>query len=198
MVRAYHPCGASPYSSVDDYETEAGTNACKPVFPIELGGESTTYAFSEKGGCSIQTKVKIVASCETLTNSAGEPLNLPAGSCHVTYVRARCKGVVRSDGITPVRGALDDGWTLIVTSRASIDDANGDVTMIDVPMLFEFSIPEDGRFEVDSTSAEALLDMLGAADAALPPCTSMEITDVKIRDPNGNHFASIGHATAPR
>ena len=70
-------------------------------------------------------------------------------------------------------------------------------TWVAYSMRFDFSTPDDGRMDVDSTSAEVLADLLGVGDAALPPCTSMEILNVTIRDPYGFAFAVPGTATSP-
>ncbi|HXC50227.1 MAG TPA: hypothetical protein VN634_05030 [Candidatus Limnocylindrales bacterium] len=197
MVRAYLPCPAtfrdSPFAN---NQTVSGVDACSPVIPYVEHSAGTPYSFSAKGGCSVQTKVKVVSDCSQLNSSEGPSLNLPAGACHVTSVRSSCKGIMKASGNTPI-DSTDAGWTLAVLSRASIDDpVGGDMTLIDVPMTFEFSTPDDGKISLDSTSAEALADILGTGDAALPPCTSMEILDIVIKDPTGLRFAAPGTATA--
>ncbi|HXC52619.1 MAG TPA: hypothetical protein VN634_17180, partial [Candidatus Limnocylindrales bacterium] len=100
---------------------------------------------------------------------------------------------------TPINGAVDDGWELATLSRASLNDpTGGDMTVIDFPVAFTYSTPEDGEMEIDSSSAEALLPLVGANGAALPACTSIEVVDVKIKDPDGNSFAKLGGATVPK
>ena len=110
-----------------------------------------------------------------------------------------CKGIVRADGVTLISGGVDDGWELATLSRASLNDpTNQDLTVIDFPVSFAYSTPEDGEMFVDSSSAEALLPLVGANGAALPACTSIEVVDAKIKDPDGHPFARLGGATVPK
>ncbi len=200
MVRNYSSCpGTSNPPSNANAQTESGTDACQPVTPPSVGGGGTDYAYAAKGKCTVQTQAKLLKDCSQAEDSAGNPLGLEARPCHVTFVRSSCKGIVRADGKTLITGAQDDGWELATLSRASLNDPTGhDMTVIDFPVAFTYSTPEDGEMEIDSNSAEVLLPLVGANGAALPACTSIEVVDVKIKDPDGNSFAKLGGATGPK
>lgn len=198
LVRTYAGCTSTEHPT-EDTNTEAGTPACSPVIPPELDGGPTPYAFSAKGKCTVQTQAKLLKDCSKAEDSAGNGLGLDERPCHVTFVRSSCKGVVRADGVTGINGAIDDGWELKTLSRASLNDpTNQDVTVIDFPVAFSYSTPEEGEMEIDSSSAEALLPLVGANGAALPACTSIELVNVVIVDPNGRQFAKLGGATVPK
>lgn len=198
MVRTYADCTGTEHPT-EDTNTEAGTPACSPVIPPELDGGPTPYAYSAKGKCTVQTQAKLLKDCSKAEDSAGNGLGLDTRPCHVTFVRSSCKGIVRADGVTPIQGAIDDGWELKTLSRASLNDPTGqDMTVIDFPVAFAYSTPEEGEMEIDSSSAEALLPLVGANGAALPACTSIEVVNVVIVDANGRQFAKLGGATVPK
>lgn len=198
VVRAYAPCPGTEHGSPNS-ETEGGTTACAPAIPREVDGDSTPYKFSEKGKCSVQTSGKLVSDCSTLEDAGGNNLGLESGACHVTFVKSKCSGLVHSDGTTAVDGTLfneDDGWTLATLSRATMDDdTNGEMTVIDFPVTFNYSTPAKGKMSLSSSSAEALIPLVTVNNADLPPCTSIEVVDVVIKDPDGLPFARLGQAT---
>ena len=197
MVRNYAGCTSTEHPTANA-TTESGTDACQPVIPPGAGG-GTDYAYAAKGKCTVQTQAKLLKDCSKAEDAAGNSLGLDTRPCHVTFVRSSCKGIVRADGVTPINGAVDAGWELATLSRASLNDpSGGDMTVIDFPVAFTYSDPEDGEMEVDSSSAEALVPLVGANGAALPACTSIEVVDVKIKDPDGNSFAKLGGATVPK
>ncbi len=190
MVRNYAPCPGTE-NPTENTNTEGGTEACTPVTPREVSGQGTQYSYSDKGGCSIQTSAKLLSSCQDL-----DP-GLEAKPCHVTFVKGKCKGILGTDGLTPV-GPGDTGWSLATLSRATLDDeTNGDMTVIDFPVTFLFGDPKNGSMKLNSNSAAALAPLVGPANADLPPCTSIEVVDVTIKDPLGLPFAKLGQATVP-
>jgi len=198
MVRAYNSCPSTEVPA-SNTNTEGGTEACTPVTPRAVDGLSTTYQYSAKGKCSVQTSAKLFDSCADVTDAAGVPLGLQAVACHVTYVKSKCGGIVQSDGTTLIDGVLtpeDDGWTLATLSRATLDDATNEVmTVIDFPVTFTYSTPSKGKMSVSSSSAEALIPIVGLNNADLPACTSIEVVDTVIKDPDGLPFARQGQAT---
>ena len=176
-----------------------GTQACEPVTPPTVDGEGTPYHYAAKGKCDVKTQAKLLKDCSKAEDSNGNGLGLGTQPCHVTFVTSTCKGIVRADGVTLISGGVDDGWELATLSRASLNDpTNQDLTVIDFPVSFAYSTPEDGEMFVDSSSAEALLPLVGANGAALPACTSIEVVDAKIKDPDGHPFARLGGATVPK
>ena len=198
FVRTYAPCPGTE-QPVANAQTDGGTDACTPVTPPTVDGQATTYKYDRaKGKCSGTTQAKLVKDCALVEDSSGTPLGLQSGPCHITYVKSKCSGILRSSG-DPINGAADDGWQFATLSRASFnDDANGDMTVIDFPVTFAYSIPSGGKIEVDSNSAEALIPLVGANNAELPPCTSSEIVDVVVKAPGGLPFAKLGGATHPK
>jgi len=70
------------------------------------------------------------------------------------------------------------------------------MTVIDYPISFEFETPANGTMKLSSSTAEALAGMEGL-DADLPVCSSMEVMDIVIKDPQGRPFATLGGATRP-
>lgn len=197
MVRNFAPCPGTENPTINA-STEGGTEACTPVTPVELNGNATLYSYGEKGGCSVQTSAKLVSDCSELTDANKVPLGLQAVPCHVTFVKGKCKGILGTDGKTPI-GALDTGWSLATLSRTSLDDAtNGDMTVIDFPVTFNFGEPKNGSMKLSGSSAEELKDLVGVNNADLPPCTAIEVVDVIIKDPAGLPFARLGGATVPK
>lgn len=197
MVRNYAPCPGTEHP-VSNTETEGGTEACTPVIPFQNGtGNSTTYKYGAKGKCSVSTSAKLVADCSLVTGGDGALLGLQSGPCHITYVSSKCSGVTTSDVNIPI-DAGDIGWTLATLTRATFNDAtNGDMTVIDFPVTFDYSTPSKGKMAVKSNSAEQLEPLVGLNNADLPACTSLEIVDVTIKDPAGLPFAKLGGATKP-
>ncbi|HYC00242.1 MAG TPA: hypothetical protein VEC57_13990 [Candidatus Limnocylindrales bacterium] len=205
MIRAYAAC-PSTENPVVNTETSGGTPACEPVTPNkdEAGtGQGTEFLFDPagKGGCSVSTSGKLVPDCATVTDSNDELLELPPGPCHIVYVKSKCKGIMQSDGTTPI-GPDDSGWTLATLSRASLNDGNGtgngDMTVIDFPVTFYFDDPSNGGLSLDANSAEALKPFVGPTGAALPTCTQIQVVDIMIKDPDGRPFAALGGGSASK
>lgn len=194
MIRAFASCPSTETPSINT-STQGGTPACEPV-SAPGGIDATDYSFSDKGGCSVQTSAKVVADCALLEDATGAVIGLPPGPCHVTYVKGKCKGIVQGDGTTPINANDDAGWSLATLSRASVDDpTNGDMTIIDFPVTFLFSDPNNGGISVNSSSAEALAPLVGATGAALPTCTQIQVVDMTVKDPTGASFAKLGGGT---
>jgi hypothetical protein len=202
MVRDYAGCPSTEHPSANA-TTESGTSACQPVVPPGLGNsdnDGTSFHYIAKGKCDVKTQAKLLKDCSKAEDSNGNSLQLAPRPCHVTFVTSTCKGIARNAVGEPlINGAGDQGWELATLSRATLDDPTShDMTVIDFPVSFTYSLPEEGSMEVDSSSAEALVDLVGANGAALPACTSIQVVDVKIKDPDGHSFAKLGGATVPK
>ena len=196
MVRTFAPCPSTNHPTANT-ETEGGTDACTPVTPPEVDGDSTLYSYGPKGKCTAATSARLLKDCSAVVDSNGAPLGLDAVPCHVTFVTSKCSDVLGIDGLTPI-GSGDDGWSLATLSRATLaDNTNGDMTVIDFPVSFSYSTPDKGKMEIDSSSAESLIPLVGVANADLPSCTSIEIVDTIIKAPGGYPFARLGSATRP-
>jgi len=196
MIRAFAACPSTEHPVANAF-TEGGTEACTPVTPAEIDGAGTAYTFSTKGKCSVSTQAKLVSACEDVEDSAGNPLGLQVGPCHITFVKAKCGGILGTDGVTPIN-AGDTGWSLATLSRATLaDDTFGDMTIIDFPVVFSFGDPNNGGIKLSGNSAEELEPLVGVNNADLPDCTSIEVVDIIIKDPLGLPFARLGGATRP-
>ncbi|MBI5504272.1 MAG: hypothetical protein HY899_05700 [Deltaproteobacteria bacterium] len=199
LVRAFAVCPSS-YGGVGyvNTSTGGGTPACSPIDPVSTEGDTTPYVFdSHKGRCDVQTKAKIVEDCAVLEDAGGDPLGLPAGPCQVIGIKAKCQGILRTDGATPIDAPLDAGWSLPTLVRWTFNDAaSGDVTLIDFPITFAFKDPSNGQIKLDTNSAQALAAILvDVSGAAMPTCASVQILRVGVKDPSGLYFAELGGST---
>jgi hypothetical protein len=192
MVRTFHPCGATERGPIPNAETEGDTDACQPVYPTERGGMGSEYEYAREGGCNVKIASKLARDCSSVQGADGNPLGLPAGPCHLSHVKAKCKEIV--DGFNTLIGDDDTGWTLWVLLRASIDEeTNGSMTVVDLPVSFQFETPNLGDMKLATLTAEPLQDL----GVFLPACTVLQIVQMEIRDPEGNSFARMGLATVP-
>lgn len=188
MVRVYAACPSTIHPT-GNTQTGGGTDACTPVMPAEVDGAGTLYSYGPRGGCSVDFKAKVVPDCADL--------GLPSGACHVTFVKSKCRDILGPDGMTPI-GSGDGGFTLAAIIRVTLgDDENGDSTLVDLPATFAFDDPEDGKMQLSSNTVEALIPVVGAADAGLSDCASYELVSLTIKDPAFRPFATLGGATAP-
>lgn len=197
LVRTFAACPSTDHPAMDLTSTEGGTTACAPVkVPGDVAG--TLYSLDpQKGKCAIKTQSKLVPDCSTIYDPADPtktPLGLPAEACHIIYVSGKCSKVLNPGG-DPI-GEDDDGFTLATLTRATLnDDTNGDMTVIDFPVTFDWDEPKKGNMKLKSHSAAALVDLVGATGATLPTCTSVEVVNLVVKDPNGDQFAKLGGST---
>lgn len=197
MVRTYESCPGTEHP-VPNASTEGGTTACTPVIPAAVDGVSTPYAYGPKGKCTVTTKAKLLKDCSAAEDAEGNSLGLGTNACHITYVTSKCSDIHKTDIGLPI-DEDDAGFSLATLTRATFNDAaNGDMTVIDFPVSFQFSIPEEGSMELESSSAQELIPLVGAGNADLPACTSLEIVDTTIKDPDNLPFAKLGTATKPK
>jgi hypothetical protein len=97
-----------------------------------------------------------------------------------------------SDGLS-----LDEtgSWALQTIARASFDDnSNGDMTVIDFPAAFTVGAASKGKLKFKGDTNTLLADLFGPG-SALPGCTAIELITVKITDPEGNLFATLGSSS---
>lgn len=196
MVRLYAGCPSTEHPTINS-QTGGSTPSCQPVMPKEQDDIASGYLFDPvKGGCDVQTKGKIEADCAELTDANGDPLGVPSGPCHVTYVKSKCKGILQADGVTPINANEDAGWSLATLTRTTYNDAtNGDMTVIDFPVTFSYQDPDNGKMKLDSNSAQALAEFVGPASAGLPTCSTLQTIKITIKDPAGLPFATMGGST---
>jgi hypothetical protein len=120
-----------------------------------------------------------------LFNSTGDCMNLK--------LKAKCSGVLEPDNVTPTS---TPGWKLATVSRATLNDPdNGDMTVINFPVIISFPPPVKGKMSF-STDTNHVLNGLGLA--SLPSCTQVEVVSLTVQDPASNPFAKIGAGTRPK
>jgi len=223
LVRMYAKCyteapepGYGEYGLGVNTTTGGGRAACGPPEPARLSDHSTCPPFPVPWGCDdawwmapspyhfdpvtgggdVALRSVVEPDCSRLDDADGKPLGLPAGPCHVTYVKATCRGILDSNGL-PITSSDHDEWDLSLLVRMSFDDgANGDMTIIDFPVTFLFEPPDHGRIHLESNTARALASILvDTSSAALPTCTNFQILKLTVKDPEGLPFATLGGST---
>jgi hypothetical protein len=173
MVKAMSSCPGVTFASPNS-STMAGVPGCATPVPLSL------YQFENlKGACSLKTSHKVESPC-----SDGSP-----SDCSNLTLSVKCGGVLDADGVTPNSQA---GWNLNTVARATFNDnANGDMTVIDFPAQFSLPPASGGKLK-GKFDTNTLLNGLFGPGSALPSCTAIELISVKIADPSGNAFASLG------
>ena len=177
MVRNFARCPSATFTSPNT-STGGGTPGCAPPF-----AHSNFQFQNGKGGCSISNKAKLEVPCKN-----GFP-----GNCTNLQIKAKCKGLLKSDGSTP-----DDSsnWTLSAVAVTTLDDpTNGDMTIIDFPVQVPFPDAKKGGIKL-KTDSNAILGGLGLDP--LPPCASITFLTTKIQDPTGQPFATFGVGARPK
>jgi hypothetical protein len=177
LIRSFAGCPSITFPSPNS-STGGGVPTCAPPYA------HSTFLFDNKsGGCSFSAGAKIESPC-----SNGQP-----GDCMNLSFKASCKGVLESDGVTPVAGG---GWAMSTVGRATLNDPdNGDMTVIDFPIQIPFGVADKGKFGT-KTNTNLLLEQLGLP--ALPACTQVEVVSLAVQDPGGNPFAKLGAGTRPK
>ena len=179
MVSAMTPCGGSGGAAINT-ASSTGIPGCTPPAPL------SSYLFGAKGKCSIKTSHKFEAPCKT--TDFADP------TCSDVVLKLSCSDILRSDGITPVGGIDDDGWSISTLARTVFEDQNGagdEMSIIDFPL--QFPVPEPAKGKVKAkVSANSLLIGTGGL---LPGCAAIEILSAKLVDPAGDTFAQMGTST---
>ncbi len=175
FTTAFIPCAGLGFSNPPNTSTEGGVPACKPpeTFNEAFGGfPPTGWTWDETTGQG-QVQFKSAVAVPPIT---------PADSMDLT-VKLKVKGVLANVG--PASGP----GTLTAIARVTLDDrASGDMTIVDYPAQFPFTLT-DGKVST-KTSVDAALN--GIPQPGLPHCSSLELLFVAINDSNNNQFASTG------
>jgi putative hemolysin len=175
FVQAFVSCNNAG-GNASNTTTEGGVMSCKPpeTFNQQAGTPVDGWQWDElKGQGQVQFKSAKLA----------KPPITPADSSDLK-VKAKLKGVVDALG-----GAASGTGGLATVARATFNDRmNGDLTVIDFPATFAFTLA-DGKGQV-KTTADALLN--GISQPGLPHCTSIEVVSIMVLDKNGNAFANVG------
>jgi hypothetical protein len=195
LVQAQVSCG-NPGGNTVNSMTEGNVPACKPPETIsqQNGNDSTggwkwdaakaqgKLTFQAKNACAAQQKDTAIPPC-----SPSSPLNTGPPASADLLVKLSLKGILQGPGAgtTPASGA----GNLATVTRATLNDRmNGDVTVVDFPAGFAFSMT-DGKTNL-KTSADALLNGIG--QPGLVPCSSLEVVSVRVVDSKGDTFAVMG------
>jgi hypothetical protein len=163
---------------------------------------NASFRFAPGGSCTLTASSKVEKDCSRLTSADGVQLGLFPRPCHVTKLRVRCRKIVDSSG-TPISSGAGVDWSLRTLTRITFDDPeSGDMTQIDFPATILFGEPHNGSIELESSTAEVLLPVLGPVGAALPPCTNLQPVDFRVVTHGGlgsqeSIFARVGMATQP-
>jgi len=179
LVSAFTGCGGSycgdtcPTNAV----TEGGIPACKPpeTYYQQAGNYQTGWRWDETKG---QGQVHL----KPLQTGPVDPLN-PPGDTGDIAVLLKMKGIV--DALGPASG----NGTLAMVARGTFDDRNdGDMTLIDFPAVFGFTMT-GGKVKL-KTTVDAALNTLH--QPGLPLCSSVEVLNIGVTDANGDTFANAG------
>mgnify|MGYP003573323545 CR=1 FL=1 len=177
MVRAYAPCGSGVTFPAPNTSTGvSGTPACTTPTPY------SDNLFSDKGKCSVKASAKLEAPC----SGGAYP------ECSNVKIQAKCAGITTNDTVS---GIVGPGWKLNTLTRATFDDrTNGDMTVIDFPVQFDFDPADKGKLKLKSDTNTALFLLLGAGNE-LPGCTQLDLLSMKIVDDDNDIFATMGVST---
>jgi len=184
MVRSFAGCpGITFLAPNTSTSTGGGTPGCTPPFA------HSEFLFNAKGSCAVKTKQKLEAPCSTGDGTY---------DCSNLSISAKCSGVVKSDGVSPITTGVNgggDGWGLNTVARATFDDRDrGDMTIIDFPARFAFPPAKKGKLKLKSDTNTLLFGLFGAA-SELPDCTAIQLLSIAVADGSGNLFAVPGSST---
>ncbi len=178
FVQAFVPCddpeeGGSPPNTT----TEGGDQACAaPETFNDLDG-SPSDGWHWGPGASGQLGAK------PGTNKVVHPNNPPGDTADILLTMT-LSGILDGTG-----GPASGPGAITALARTTFDDRDlGDLTLIDFPALFPFTLTA-GKVK-HKTSANAALNNLG--QPGLPLCSSLEFLDLQIFDANSNAFAAAG------
>ena len=163
--------------------TEGGLESCSPpsTYTEVAGSPLNGWSWNESTGSA---SIRLSRTRNRLVSALNPP-----GDTKDVRVKLRMSGVLDGEGFASGAGGL---WIL---ARVTFDDrTGGDMTVVDVPMGFPFTL-ENGRAALD-TSMNVWWDADG--HPGFPPCTSLEILSIRILDENGDFFASAGSFVTPK
>jgi hypothetical protein len=176
LVQAFVSCGNLGGNDPDD-STEGGFPSCTPPesFNEQAGSPSGGWLWGPSGKGDVSFKAG--------KNKVVHPNNPPNDSADLA-VQLKLSGLLDENGV--VDGS---NGTLFLLARSTLRDrVNGPMTMIDFPFGFPITAI-NGKIN-KKTSLNVSLNGIG--QPGLPKCTSIEVVDVKVIDPNGNQFAAMG------
>ncbi len=177
MVRAFVPCGTGITFPSPNTAGSSGTPGCTPPTTY------SDYQFGPKGKCSVQASNKIESPCKN---------GFPPVCSNPTF-KSRCSDITTADGVTAISG---QGWALNTLHRVTLNDrATGDQTVVDFPNQFAFPPANRGNLKVKADINSFWNLLFGPPQPGFATCASIELISIKIVDPLGRPFATIGSST---
>lgn len=198
LVQAFVSCGNVGGNSPNT-NTEGGVPTCQPpeTFNEQQGSPANGWLWTEdKSQGKVSFKAKAVCTAVSTGTTLppcnpASPLNTGPPASADLEVKLDLKAV--EDTLSAGDGANGSG-SMATSARATLDDrAAGDMTVIDFPADFPFNLV-DGKAKL-KTSADALLNAI--SQPGLPPCSSIEVVSITVKDENGNGFANMGTFLPP-
>jgi hypothetical protein len=175
LTQAFVSCNA-PNSTAD-------TGTTPTCFPAKTYNEANPGV----GGWLWGAKSKGEISFKSGKNKVVNVLNTDPNAIDI-YIAVKMSGIEDENGVADgSSGSVPSLARFTLISRLG-PHPNGVMTVIDFPTGFGVTTSH-GKIN-KKTSATVILNGLGLA--ALGPCGNIEIVDVKVKDPNGNNFATMG------
>lgn len=190
MVREYADCGAGTQFPASNSVSSSGVLSCAPIELRDNGNGASPYFMDiAKGALSVKISGKAEKDCQAKFDN---PV-LPAAPCFSAAIQVGGKGLLDTDGATPLTGT---NFTLSLIATATFDDDDsGPMTSVEFPLNIDLPITQ-GKIKVKTTSVEELT-VLGAG-AALPVDIVIAMESLRIIDDGGRVFAHPGVASAPK
>jgi len=182
FVQAFVSCGNNGGNSPNTVAGGGAAPACSPPETYSeqacgVGGCASGWLWGPKG--KGQVKFKALKKAFDPTTTPGDP------DTSDLVVKLSVKDIEYPGG----SGLVTGNGTLSTLSRTTFDDRTaGDVTIVDFPVKFPFTVT-DGKGKL-KRSADQQLNLGNLA--GLPHCTSIETVKVTIQDEAGHAFGSIG------
>lgn len=183
LVQAFVSCN-NPGGNVPNATTETGTvPTCYPAetYHENAGSPAFGWTWGPKGKGDISFKAgknKLMGPPDYAQNTDPNAVDL--------YIQIKMADIRDNLGVANEQ----DGQVATVARATLIDRAepSAPMTVIDFPTSFGVTVL-GGKIS-RKNSATVILDVL--SQPALPACTTLEVVQVLVKDPNGNPFASIG------
>jgi hypothetical protein len=179
LVRAFVSCG-NPGGNTPNTTSVGGIPTCQPVetFHQQAGSPSGGWRFDNGSSYGV-VKIRRTSGGD---NSPFPP-TLRDASVYLKMYH------IAQEGGGPGHFASGHGAVQIVFRITSDDYANGDMTYVDFPAGFAFTL-NGGYVSMTKKLGDLMRD--GLSQPRFPDCTSIEVVSVTVVDPNGNIFAVPG------
>jgi hypothetical protein len=177
LVRAFVSCG-NVGGNAPNATSAGGLPTCQPVetFHEQSGSPANGWQFHE-GTSYGRVYVK--------RSSGGPNLGFPP-TLHDATITLKLYHIGNESG----GGFASGNGRILVLLRATFDDyVSGDMTAIDFPLTFSFTLTGSGSVSISKKVGDVLATI---SQPRFPDCTTLEIVTVRVSDPNSNVFAVPG------